>query len=207
MGHWRVLWAESHRGCSGNVGSKIKELILCQVTTRTPVVPWPFNCDMSLPSSCPWVPSGPLRQRVGTERTPWGISPAWPWPHLWCCLLEGGSWNPHQRAWLFKQTETIQLETKPRCWAKKPEKIGKVPPLIKITEAWSTEHWEQKVPIRTQSCYWRRHLGGKPTLCNQSTPFPGQGLGNLSCICEWSSRQTERHVRLPVSWSWSSPSC
>lgn len=47
--------------------------------------------------------------------------------------------------------KTIRLETKPRCRARKPEKIGKLPSLIKITEAQVTEQLEQKVPIKTQS--------------------------------------------------------
>lgn len=98
-------------------------------------------------------------------------------PHLWCCLREGRLWNPHQRASLFKQAETIRLENKPRHWARKPDKIGKVPPLIKITEARSTEQLEQKVPIRLRSC---SNLGGKSTLCTQSTPFPGQGPASVN---------------------------
>lgn len=51
-------------------------------------------------------------------------------------VLPAGGWvvEPSPESWLFEQTETIRLETKPKCQAKKPEKIGKVPPLIKITE-------------------------------------------------------------------------
>lgn len=71
-------------------------------------------------------------------------------PHPWHCLLGSGSWSPQQRAWLFKQT-AIRLGTKPRCRAGKPEKIGRVPSFIKITEAQFTEQLEQKVPIKTQN--------------------------------------------------------
>lgn len=46
--------------------------------------------------------------------------------------------------------KTIRLDTKPRCRAKKPEKIGELPSLIKITEALFTEQLEQKVPTETQ---------------------------------------------------------
>ena len=71
--------------------------------------PWPLSCEKSLPSLYPWLPSGPLRWKVRIERTAWGMHPATPalsvaLPSVAGVGGGGLSWNPHQRAWLFKQT-------------------------------------------------------------------------------------------------------
>lgn len=66
------------------------------------------SCEKSLPSLYPWLPSGPLRERSGLRgQHEELIQPPQP---IRGTAYYGGvvvgklSWNPHQRADLFKQT-------------------------------------------------------------------------------------------------------